>query len=156
MTLRPTQQVINKRKRAKEYYDRGAKPLPELIVGQPIRVKSRPQIKGSPWVMGCIKAQVAPRSYLVNVNGQNYRRNRVHLRDSATAALGHPVAPPVNQPSLVSRPDGGMIRNTQSESNTVADTHEEPTTPVAPEATNTSCIATNYKSWKNNQTTSDA
>ena len=37
-----SEQVIQKRRQAKYYHDRGAKPLPPLVIGQPIRVKTRP------------------------------------------------------------------------------------------------------------------
>ena len=75
-------QVAQKRKQAKKFYDRGAKPLPELVFGQPIRVKIRPKVDNCPWKPGIVKEKVAPRSYIVEVDGRRYRRNRVHLKDT--------------------------------------------------------------------------
>ena len=75
-------QIARKRQQAKKFYDRSAKPLPQLVVGQPVRVKTRPRIEHAPWTPGVIKDKVAPRSYIVEVDGRRYRRNRVHLRDT--------------------------------------------------------------------------
>ncbi len=77
-----TTQVALKRKRAKKYFDRHAKPLPELVYGQPVRVKTRPKVTDSPWRPGIIAEKVAPRSYIVDVHGRQYRRNRIHIRDT--------------------------------------------------------------------------
>ena len=78
------QALIKKRQVAKKYHDRSSKPLPDLIIGQPVRVKCHPQTPHSDWRPGNIIAQAAPRSYTVQVNGQLYRRNRIHLRPSNT------------------------------------------------------------------------
>lgn len=75
-------QVVYKRRVAKSYRDSSAKPLPPLVIGQPIRVKAHPQQAHSNWKPGVIGDSVAPRSYIVEVNGRKYRRNRVHLRDT--------------------------------------------------------------------------
>ena len=75
-------QIARKRQQDKKFYDRSAKPLPQLVVGQPVRVKTRPRIEHAPWTPGVIKDKVAPRSYIVEVDGRRYRRNRVHLRDT--------------------------------------------------------------------------
>ena len=74
--------LVDRRQRAKKYHDRNSKQLPELVVGQPVRAKVHPKVPHSKWLPGKIEAKVAPRSYLVQVNGRTYRRNRVHLRDS--------------------------------------------------------------------------
>ena len=39
--------LIRKRQMAKTYYDRHTKPLPDLTIGQPVRVKCHPQIPNS-------------------------------------------------------------------------------------------------------------
>ncbi len=80
-----TDQVIMNRRRAKKYHDRGAKELPNLVIGQPVRAKARPQKTDSPWLQGQVTDKVAPRRYLVEVNGKNYRRNCIHLRDAAVS-----------------------------------------------------------------------
>jgi len=79
-------QVARKRQVAKSYYDTKAKPLPPLVIGQPIRVKTHPQQAHSNWKPGVIVDSVAPRSYIVQVDGRKYRRNRVHLRDTVQSS----------------------------------------------------------------------
>ena len=105
--LNVTEQVINKRRRAKKYYDRNAKSLPELVTGQPIRAKVHPKDHHSDWKSGVVKAKVAPRSYLVEVNGRSYRRNRVHIRDSLQNKT--PVQTPEPVPNVIT------AENTQTE-----------------------------------------
>jgi hypothetical protein len=86
-----TETVIHKRQSAKMYHDRSARALPDLVVGQPIRAKSRPKVPDSRWIPGVVTAEVAPRSYLVEVDGRVYRRNRVHLRDTLRQTPDTPV-----------------------------------------------------------------
>jgi transposase InsO family protein len=76
------EKIIEKRKVAKHYHDQGAKSLPKLVIGQPVRVKTRPQVPHSEWRAGRVVKETAPRSYIVEVNGYQYRRNRIHLRDA--------------------------------------------------------------------------
>ena len=76
------EKIIERKMRAKSYYDQRTKTLPQLVVGQPIRVKTHPQLRHSTWKQGKVLSEAAPRSYKVDVNGTTYTRNRVHLRDS--------------------------------------------------------------------------
>ena len=85
------ERVITNRRQAKMYHDRGSKELPDLVIGQPIRAKGSPQKEGSPWLPGRVMEKVAPRSYLVEVNGRKYRRNRIHLRDTALPGTAYQV-----------------------------------------------------------------
>ena len=78
------QALIKKRQKTKSYYDRHAKQSPDLAIGQPIRVKRHPQTPNSDWTPGIVTSKAAPRSYIVQVDGQQYRRNRIHLRQQAT------------------------------------------------------------------------
>ena len=72
--------LTKKRRKAKKYFDRGSKELPELEIGQPIRLIPSPMDTSRKWRREvCIK-KVAPRSYLVDVKGSIYRRNRKFLR----------------------------------------------------------------------------
>lgn len=84
------QDVVNevkvKRQKAKLYHDRSVKQLPELVVGQTLRAKLRPNVTRSTWSPAVVKEKVAPNSYIVTANGHDYRRNRVHLRESAELA----------------------------------------------------------------------
>jgi len=73
-------QAARKRLVVKSYHDTKAKPLPPLVIGQPTRVKAHPQQAHSNWKPGLIVDSVALRSYIVEVDGRTYRRNRVHLR----------------------------------------------------------------------------
>ena len=75
-------QVLKKGKLAKRYRDVNAKPLPNLVIGQPVRVKVQPLLPHSDLASGVVLKSVAPRRYLVEVNGSKYRRNRVQLRDT--------------------------------------------------------------------------
>ena len=59
------------------FYDRTSKPLRELIPGELIRMY-HPRNKRR-LLVKCIK-MVAPRPYVVEVNGVRYRRNRSFLR----------------------------------------------------------------------------
>ena len=78
------QALIKKKQTTKSYYDRHAKQLPYLVIGQPIRVKCHPQNPYSDWTPGIDTSKAAPRSYMVQVDGQQYRRSRIHLCQQAT------------------------------------------------------------------------
>ena len=66
-----------KYKHMKRFYDRTSKLLRVLLPGELIRMY-HPGNKR--WLLGkCIK-MVAPRSYVVEINGIRYRRNRLFLR----------------------------------------------------------------------------
>ena len=83
--------VKYKRQKAKMYYDRKAKDLPELEIGQPVRVnqKSDPDKK---WQYGTCVENLTKRSYVVDVNNERYRRNRRDLR--ATNETHEPLPVP--------------------------------------------------------------
>ncbi|CAH2245874.1 Hypothetical predicted protein [Pelobates cultripes] len=61
-------------------YNVSAKDLPELGIGEPIHMKSLPGDRTGHWRLGTCVQRVAPRSYLVDVEGTLYRCNRVDLR----------------------------------------------------------------------------
>jgi len=68
-----------KRRKAKFYYDKHAKSLPELEIGQ--TVKLQPLRKGGTWCKARAINKVGDRSYLVKTdNGATYRRNRKFIR----------------------------------------------------------------------------
>ena len=65
------------RQQSKEYYDRTAKPLSKLQKGDVIRSAD---VKGKYTKKGTVISETSnPRSYIVNMNGRSYRRNRRHL-----------------------------------------------------------------------------
>jgi len=64
-----------KKQTAKGYYDRSAKVLPELEIGQEVRVSGQQSSEA-----GTCVQKLSDRSYLVEVNGNTLRRNREALR----------------------------------------------------------------------------
>ena len=68
------------RRKAKKYFDRGSKELPELETGQPIRLMPSPMDTSRKWRRGVYIKKGAPRSYLVDVKGSIHRRNWKFLR----------------------------------------------------------------------------
>ena len=95
----PTKSIIKaavkKKQQNKRYYDRVSKPLPPLVVGEHIRSKVIPNT--SPvWSKGKIVGKQNERSYVVQVRGKQYRRDRFHIRK--TRELLNPV---VQDTSLV-------------------------------------------------------
>ena len=91
------------REKQKEYYNRSAKPLPPLSVGDSIRYQ-----EGKTWKQGIVTKEEGDRSYTVkNTDGAVYRRNRRHLMQTnekfepdipdvnIVSPSNHPVAPPI-------------------------------------------------------------
>jgi len=90
-----SEQIHLKRQKAKLQYDKHAKPLPELEIGEKVRLQ--PVKPKQPWAQGACVAKVGPRSYLVETgNGQLIRRNRKFLRTdkSTSEAPSAPMVPP--------------------------------------------------------------
>ena len=72
-----TNRLSHYRQQSKKYYDRTAKPLPRLQKGDVVRATD---IKGKYTKKGTVISETSyPRSYVVNINGKNYRRNCRHL-----------------------------------------------------------------------------
>ena len=92
-----THKIVEKRRTAKYYHDKGSKVLPKLVVGQPVRVKTPPHRLHSGWTPGQVVRGAAPRSFVVEVHGRQYRRNRVHIRDTLVPPRAREHSPsPVN------------------------------------------------------------
>ena len=71
--------IKRKRQQTKATYDKSARPLPELQIGEPVRLQ--PVNPKAPWDKGSCVAKVGPRSYLIETdNGNLYRRNRKFIR----------------------------------------------------------------------------
>lgn len=81
-----TEKLQHRQQLAKSY-DRSAQVLPELEVGETVRMKPPPGDNTHIWKAGTCLGKVAPRSYLVDVNGSVYRHNRVDLRVAETGAV---------------------------------------------------------------------
>lgn len=70
------QEKIKVRKRkSKANYDQRAKSLPQLEIGEPVYVQQQ-----DGWKQGRAVAEVGRRSYLVEINNKQYRRNRVQIK----------------------------------------------------------------------------
>ena len=70
--------------RAKQqfYYNRNAKDLSELNIGENIDLEKKLDPTKNEWKQGTISNRVKQRSYEVDIQGSSYRRNRVHIRKS--------------------------------------------------------------------------
>ena len=71
------EKIEHKRQKAKYYYDKTGKELQKLDIGD---VRARPIIRSEKWKLGETIDIVNSRSYIVDVNGTLYRRNRRDLR----------------------------------------------------------------------------
>ena len=111
-------QVAHKRRLAKKYYDRLSHELPPLVIGQEVRTKTSPQTKHSRWVPGIVKAEVAPRSYHVEVNGRKYRHNSVHIRDTIATGPDVQIAEPDVNIETVEPPMSKVIGDAEKSSPT--------------------------------------
>ena len=68
-----------KRQKGKSQFDKSARPLSELVYGEPVRLQ--PQNSKMPLSKGSCIGKVGPRSYLVLTDsGSIYRRNRRFIR----------------------------------------------------------------------------
>lgn len=72
-----TRALTDKRTKQKEYYDKGAKPLSKLTIGDKVMFRKRLDA----WEYGCVVKIVSDRSYIVQDSDRNYfRRNRKLIR----------------------------------------------------------------------------
>lgn len=71
--------VVKSRRLAKSYYNRKARDLQQLSVGQSVTVQLRPDTDKL-WHPGSVKEQISDRSYLIEVNEALYRRDRNQIR----------------------------------------------------------------------------
>ena len=99
-----SEEIKHRKQKAKLHYDKGTKPLPELEIGQQVRIQ--PNKYDKEWTLGHCTAKVGPRSYLVqNEYGQTVRRNRKFLRTSEetmnfmNSANSHKAQPPCCPPT---------------------------------------------------------
>ena len=71
------EKIEMKKQRQKHYYDRHSQELPKLRGGDAIRMRLPGEKE---WSLGHVLEEKGNRSYLVEVNGKHYRRNRTWLR----------------------------------------------------------------------------
>ena len=80
-----TEEIELRRQRAKAYFDKGARWLPPLEIGETVRLQ--PQDKNGIWQKASIVKKVAERSYLVKTaEGHMFRWNRKFLRATGEVA----------------------------------------------------------------------
>ena len=80
-----TRDKLNK----KAYYDQHAKDLPDIQIGQHVRMHDKDTNRWSPAVVTQMCTE--PRSYIIKTpSGQVLRRNRKHLREDPSTATRYP------------------------------------------------------------------
>jgi hypothetical protein len=84
---------------SKKFYDQGTKELPKLKIGENIRMHPLPGRRDQIWQPGQCLEQVGPRSYIVDVNGTLYRRNRKYLRTTNEAPKLAETQEPAEEPA---------------------------------------------------------
>lgn len=78
-----TQEIELKCQKAKLYYDKGAKPMPDLQIGRLVRLQ--PLATGDTWKAATTVSKLGDHSYLLQTDqGQLYRRNRKFIRLTPT------------------------------------------------------------------------
>lgn len=70
--------IVENKERIKYNFDKSARPHRSLNIGEPVFVKLRGN--DSPWTEGTVNARFSQRAYSVDVNGREYRRNRIHIK----------------------------------------------------------------------------
>jgi len=126
--------LIQKRQVAKKYYDRGTKSLPQLVIGEQVRVRPPPEESRNKWTSGVCLGPVGPRSYEIQTQGAIYRRNRQMIRQSSdtTEIADHNQLPADttviaddSQSSAPSESSGSAVCSDSTESSTKADQQSE-------------------------------
>ena len=86
-------QIKQKKQKAKYYHDRTAKLLPEIEVGQEVRVA--PTERSKPWKSATCVQKLSDRSYLVRSSKETVRRNRQSLKPTSPPkpAKSYPMPP---------------------------------------------------------------
>ena len=65
-------------------HDKSANSLPELEVGQPVYVQSISGHHNTDWEPAVCRKKLTDKSYLVQLNGKTYHRNRINLKPRVT------------------------------------------------------------------------
>ena len=103
-----------KRQKAKWYHDRSARSLPEIDIGQEVRVA--PLQRNETWTQGTCVDKLSDRSYMVKMDASNQllRRNRESLKPAVKPAVpSEPVevdkSQPVNNNTQPTVPEGKQL-----------------------------------------------
>ena len=103
-----------KRMQQKRYYDTTAKPLKPLSAGDVVRVQTDKGYDRKGTVVQTPEQTSAPKSYIVNVNGNMIRRNRRHILKTSEnpppVAEPEPVEQPVREPAPEPEPVEQPVR----------------------------------------------
>ena len=97
------EKIKQKKQTAKCYHDRTAKTLPDIEVGQEVKVA--PLERNQPWKSGTCLQKLTDRSYLVKTAKKTLRRNRQSLKPA-----------PLSQPERVHRNKKSSGSNLQPQS----------------------------------------
>ena len=79
-----TGKIEKKSKLEKYYHDKNANSLPGLEVRQPVYVQLNSGHHNTDWEPAVCSKKFTNKSYLVQLNGKTYRRNRIHLKPRVT------------------------------------------------------------------------
>lgn len=67
--------------KSKTYHDQNSRKLPSLEIGKPVVFKLHPEIQKD-WNSGTLQRELDDRSLIIEANGNEYRRNREHVKPS--------------------------------------------------------------------------
>lgn len=111
--------IEQNRKRNKYHYDKKSRPLPELLTGSPVYVQLHPETSKL-WTPGTVSNRLNERSYLVNVDGTEYRRSLVHLKPRKEPATQHDRLSPSTSTStnISNQPTGFSTSTSETETKT--------------------------------------
>lgn len=86
-----SEEIRNKRQKAKQQFDKTAKRLPIIEIGQDVYFQRNPE-NSSNWSKGSLTNTLNERSSVVTTeNGQSYRRNRIHIRPATEVLTNTPM-----------------------------------------------------------------
>ena len=101
-----TERLERKRDEMKRHFDVGTKSLPEVGIGETVRVQMQNGPKASTWQPGLCIGRQSSRSYIIESQGAQLRRNRQHIRPVREASYDTPRGASVS---------GSMFQETEPE-----------------------------------------
>lgn len=115
---------LNKKK-SKYQYDKKAKHLPDLDIGAPVYVQLNPD-SCKQWTPAVVAHRPSDRSYVVNVDGASYRRDRSHLKlRNEPHTPSTTCQPPLTRQNSLEIPDTDVSRDTPADPVTSIPVSEE-------------------------------
>ena len=122
---------VLKGKRAKQahYYNRQARDLPPIIVGDAVRMRLPGEKR---WTVGRCTGMQGPRSYRIQVGETEYRRNRRHLRQGGELPIADPPTdpPPAGAgDTRANTPPNGSVPDSESRDEPEPETESDPQAP---------------------------